>query len=191
MHSGWPEQAVFTGYHSGPLSPGPDMGKAGSPSVSSPLAAQLPTWCPISSARSEWGGSFWKGPTGDEVNTTRKAKVCIPVKAYEDAWGGGSWWHFHDTPGVPVKFAIEPCWPIQPGLFILRWVLEPWKCWRSKICDQLHNMKRQSLEFPGGWPSGKGLGIVTAVARVQSLAQEILYAVGVGPQKRKLWKWKY
>lgn len=35
-------------------------------------------------------GVSGRDPLGDEVNTTRKAKVCIPVKAYEDAWGGGS-----------------------------------------------------------------------------------------------------
>ena len=36
------------------------------------------------------------------------------------------------------------------------------------------------------WPSGQGLGIVTAVAQVQTLALEILHAVGMAKQKIKI-----
>ena len=41
-------------------------------------------------------------------------------------------------------------------------------------------------EFPGGVAvKAQGLGIVTAVAKVQSLAQELLHAMGVAKKKKK------
>ena len=55
---------------------------------------------------------------------------------------------------------------------------------RGWIIQDIYS-KKLDVRIPH-WHSGQGSGIVTAVAWVQSLAQELLHAMGMAPPKRTL-----
>ena len=51
------------------------------------------------------------------------------------------------------------------------------------MCNCHHNQDEKLLEFPDG-TVGSGSGVVTAVARVQSLAWELGFAAGAATKKK-------